>query len=95
MGHGCVCADCRVIADGNVADQSSACADGYAVADRWVALHRFKRLTAESHAVIQVNVIANDRCFTDYYTHTVIDEKSTTDCRAGVNFHSGPQTREV
>jgi hypothetical protein len=60
-----------------------------------VTLHRFKGLTAEGDPVIDVNIVADYGGFSDYDTHAVVDEESTTDCGTWMYLNTGPESGDV
>ena len=50
---------------------------------------------AESHALIQGHVIADDRGLADDDAHPVIDEQAAANLRAGMNFDAGQKSRDL
>jgi hypothetical protein len=93
--NGGVCADCRVVTNSDVADQGCAGTDGYTVSNCRVALHRFESFSAKSYPVIDVNIVADYCGFSDYDTHAVVDEQSTTDCGTRMYLNTSPKAGEV
>jgi hypothetical protein len=48
--------------------------------------------TAECHAVIKGDIIADFSRFADNNAHSVVNKESFPDSRAGVNLHAGQKT---
>ena len=59
------------------------------VANGGVTLARGHRHPAEGYPVKEQDVVANRGGFTNNYPHAVVDEKTSTNGGARVNFHAG------
>jgi hypothetical protein len=92
--HG-TCSNLYVIADVNVAEDLRAGSDHRAIAYGRVTLAAVFSGTAESHALVQQNIVADFRGFSDYYAHSMIDKAAAADGGAGVNFDAGHGAREL
>src|ERR1700734_3870535 len=51
--------------------------------------------STQRDSLIQGDVVADDSGLANYRAHTVVDEKAAADFRAGMNFNSGEQAREL
>jgi hypothetical protein len=71
--------DRAIVADGYRADQLCSSSDDDPVTNCGVALHRVKRLTTQSHTVIDENVITDYRGLSNDHPNAVIDHKALTD----------------
>jgi hypothetical protein len=60
-----------------------------------VTLHRLEGFSAESNAVIDVNIIADYRSLANHNTHAVIYEESSPDGGSRVNLNTGPEAGDV
>ena len=81
--------------DGLTAQNRRAGVDGHVVADGGVPLARQagvarpRRQRAQRHALVQLNVAADDRGLADDDAGAVVDEKPGTDLSAGVDVDAG------
>ena len=88
-------ADAAVLANSDVAENFRAAADHHAVFDRGMPLAVLLAGASESHALIESHIVADDRGLADHDAHAVIDEQAAPNLRAGMNFDSGQQTRNL
>ena len=51
--------------------------------------------TPEGHALIQSDIIADDRCLTDDHAAAVVDKKSFSDRRSGMDLDPGLSRRPL
>lgn len=86
--HDGVGADRRVVTDRDRPEHLRTSADGDVVAHGGVTLGLRKHLTAQSHAVIEHDAVANFGGFADDDAHPVVDEKPASNRRAGVDLDS-------
>src|ERR1035437_5853286 len=78
-----------VISHSNVAQNLSARTDDHSIANRGMSLELFLAGTAERSALIQRDVIADDRSFSDDDTHAMINEQTTPNLRSRMNLDPG------
>lgn len=86
--HG-VAADSDVVAYGDVSQYLGAAANGYVVAQRRVALACLITGAAQSDALVERTVIANDRGLANDDAHGMVDEEVLADVCGGVNLDAG------
>jgi len=89
MDNNAACADAGAVADVNVAENFRAAADDNVVAKGGMALAGFLPGAAKRDALIQEAVIPDFSGFADNDAHAVIDEKTASDGRAGMDFNAG------
>jgi len=88
-------ADLNVIADHDVAKNFRSGTDNDSVAESRMALSMLFARAAQSYTLIEEHVVADLRSLADDNAHSVIDEESPSDLRAGVYFDAGEQSREL
>ena len=88
-------ADSGVLADGDVAENLCAITDDDVILNRGMTLDAIGAGAAEGYAGIDRDVIADHRGFADDHTHTVVDEETATNFRAGMDFDSGQEARQL
>src|SRR3546814_9965394 len=88
-------ADARVRSDGEWPEDLGAGADHDAIAQRRMSLALVPADTAERHAVIEGDVLADLRSFTNDHAHAVIDEKAPPDARARMNLDASEPARQI
>ena len=81
-------ADFGAFADSERAEHLSAAGYDDAIFYGRMAFAFFLSRTAERHALVEGNVVADNRRFTDDDTRTVVDEQSGTNLCARMNFNS-------
>src|SRR4051812_35760134 len=80
----------------NVAQDFSAATDNDTVTDGGMALGSALRAgAAESDALVDGHVVADDCRFADHDAHAVIDEQTFADLRAGMDFDAGQPARDL
>jgi len=83
------------VPDLNIAEKLGARADDHTIADRGVSFASIVPGAAERHTVIDQDIIAYDRRFSDDHTHSVVDKKPPTDDCGGVNLDAGEKPGEL
>src|ERR1041385_3096935 len=81
--------DLDIVANRDAAQYLRAGADHDVIADGRVALSLLISGSTQSHSLINQNVIADLRSFTNYHAHSVINEKAAPYFSSGVNLDSG------
>ena len=89
------CADAAIFADGDVAQDLRAGANHDIVADRRMPFPVFLARAAQGHALVQRDIVANDHRLAIDHTHTVVDEQTPPNLRAGMDFNTGDQARSL
>ena len=51
--------------------------------------------SAQRDSLVEGDVVADDGGFADYGAHAMVDEEAAADFRAGMNFDSGEQARDL
>src|ERR1041384_1588836 len=77
------------------AENGRAAEDRHRIFNGRMALDRLGGRTAECHALIDRNVIADLARLADYNAHAVIDKTAPTDFRAGMNFNPCQESSDV
>ncbi len=88
-------ADARVFADGDVAEDVGGVADEDVVAESGMALAADLAGSAESDALVERYVVADDGGFADDNAHAVIDEEAAADDGAGMDLDAGPEADDL
>ena len=91
----CVCADTGITADRDVAQHLRARADDDAIADRGMALHRLQRCATQRHALIDRDVITDDRSLADDDTAAMVDEDAGSDLCTGMDLDLCPEACDL
>lgn len=90
-----VCPDDAARANRDVSEYLRTSTDDHPILEGWMALFGSEALSAESDAVVQRHVIADDSRFTDDDTHPVIDEESAAYPRPRVNLDSREESSHL
>src|SRR5690606_36342449 len=94
LRHHRVGTDACVVADRDRAENFGAAANQHAVTQRRMALAFIPAGAAERDTVIERDVVANFGGFADDDTGAVIDKKTLTDTRTGMNIDIADQTSD-
>ena len=89
--HHRVGTDAAVRPDGDIPQNLGAGANDHLIFDGGVAFALFQAGSAQGDAMIQGDAFANFGCFTNDHPHAVIDKKSGTDLRAGMDLDTGQE----
>ena len=81
--------DLDMVSDRNRAEDFRACADRDMIADRGMAFSGIFTGTAERHALVERDIVTDNRGFADHDTAAVVDEQAMPDLGAGVDFDAG------
>src|SRR6185369_2044496 len=91
----CVRSDLGSVADEHGAENLCACADHDVLAERWVAFARVPRRATERDAMIERAIVADFCGLADHHTHSVVDDDTPADYRAGMDFDSSQEASPV
>ena len=78
-----------MVSDRNRAEDFRACANRDMIADRGMAFSGIFTGTAKRHALVERDIVTDNRGFADHDTAAVVDEKAMPDLGAGVDFDAG------
>src|SRR6516165_4787367 len=70
-------------------------ADNDIIADGGMALAMLAARAAESHLMVDIDIIAYLRRLTDDHAHAMVDDEAPAEFRAGVNFYTGEKTPDM
>src|SRR5919199_4512223 len=87
--------DARAVAERDRPQNLRADADDDIIAQRRMAFPTALACAAQSHILVQDDVIADDRRLADHDTHAVVDEKASADLRAGMNLDAGQEPADL
>src|SRR6266496_3208122 len=88
-------ADARVVSNLDVAENSGTRADHDAIPNRRMPLPGVLAGAAERDALINSDLVADDRSLADHHTHTVIDKKAFANLSARMDLDSRSQPRHL
>jgi len=95
MNHYATRSYLNVVAKSDVAKDLCSSADHNPVANRRVTLATLLACSAKGDSLIEDDIIPDDRCLSYNYSHAVVDEESTADGCAGVDFNSGNHSGDL
>src|SRR6185312_2427235 len=87
--------DSAVLANCDIAENLCSAADHDVVLKSGMAFALFLAGATESPSLIKRDIISNDRSLADDDTHPVIDEETAADLRAGMDFNTSQQARDL
>src|SRR5579871_2052224 len=88
-------ADAAILSNDNVAENLGSAADDNVVFERGMAFAVFFAGAAMRDSLLEGNVVADDRCFSDHDAHTVIDKETASEFCAGMDFNSSEKAGDL